>query len=259
MFSGLRTPILILVIVSSLVLSAGDVGGQTVEDDHGDSYDTATLIELGSSLSGRIDPGDDRDLFKIDLSDASGDTDLWVYTHDPDQDVPFDTFGGLYDSAGNLIELNDDGFLQDSLRSFGIRSVVPPGVYYVIVVGYSGDPGDYTFYAQAVDNPGSTIETAKPLVLGSQDGGRIDTLDDTDFFKLDFTEPTHVVIDTRSADISPLDAVLLDADGEEISSNFALLRLSGFGSFFPIGFEIQEDFEPGTYYPQGDEPVRTRA
>ena len=137
MFCALRTPTLILAIVSSLVLSAGDVGGQTVEDDHGDSYDTATLVELGSKVDGRIDPGDDRDVFKIDLTDASGETDLWVYTHNPEQDVPFDTFGGLYDSVGNLIELNDDGFLRDSLRSFGIRSVVPPGVYYVILVGYS--------------------------------------------------------------------------------------------------------------------------
>ena len=154
----------------------------------------------------------------------------------------------MYDSVGNLIELNDDGFLRDSLRSFGIRSVVPPGVYYVILVGFTGDPGDYTFYAQAVDNPGSTIETAKPLVLGSRDGGRIDTLDDADFFKLDFTESSHVIIDARSADVSPLDAVLLDADGEEISSNFASLRLRGFGAFFPIGFDIEEDFEPGTYY-----------
>ena len=247
-FSGLRTPIFILVIVSFLALSAGDVGGQTVEDDHGDSYDTATLIELGSSVDGRIDPGDDRDVFKIDLSDALGDTDLWVYTYNPDQDVPFDTFGGLYDSAGNLIELNDDGFLRDSIRSFGIRSVVPPGVYYVILVGFSGDPGDYTFYAQKVDNPGSTIETAKPLLLGTRDGGRIDTLDDADFFKLDFTEDTHVVIDARSSDVSPLDAVLLDADGEEISSNFAPLSLRGFGALFPIGFDIEEDFEPGTYY-----------
>ena len=255
MFSALRTPILILAFASLLVLSTGDVGGQTVEDDHGNTYDVATPIELGSSLSGRIDPGDDRDVFKIDLSDASGDTDLWVYTHDPDQDVPFDTFGGLYDSVGSLIELNDDGWLRGSARSFGIRSVVPPGVYYAIVVGYTGDPGDYTLYAQAVDNPGNTIETAKPLDLGSRDGGRLDTPDDVDFFKLDFTESKHVIIDARSADISPMDAVLLDADGEEISSNLRLLRLRGAGSFFPLGFNIPEDFEPGTYYLKVTDPL----
>ena len=253
MFSGLRTPILILVIASLLVLSTGDAGGQTVEDDHGDSYDVATLIELGSSLSGRIDPGDDRDVFKIDLSDASGETDLWVYTLN--QDEPFDTFGGLYDSAGNLIELNDDGYHRDSLRSFSIRSVVPPGVYYLIVVGFVGEPGDYTLYAQSVANPGNTIETAKPLVIGSQDGGRLDALDDADFFKLDFTEAQHVIIDARSSDISPMDAVLLDAEGEEISSNFAPLSLQGFGTLFPIGFDIEEDFEPGTYYLKVTNPL----
>ena len=255
MFHALRTPILFLAIASLLALGTAPAGGQTVEDDHGDTYDVATTVELGSSLEGRIDPGDDRDVFKIDLSDASGETDLWVYTHNPEQDVPFDTFGGLYDSAGSLIEVNDDGFLRDSLRSFGIRSVVPPGVYYVILVGFTGDPGDYTFYAQAVENPGSTIETAKPLVLGSRDGGRIDTIDDVDYFKLDFTESKHVIIDARSADVSPMDAVLLDTDGEEISSNFALLRLRGAGSFFPLGFDFEEDFEPGTYYLKVTNPL----
>ncbi len=255
MFSALRTPFLILAIASFLVLSTGDAGGQTVEDDHGDTYDVATVVELDSPVGGRINPGDDRDVFKIDLSDATGETDLWVYTLDPDQDVPFDTFGGLYDSAGTLVELNDDGFLRDSFRSFSIRSVVPPGVYYVIVVGYTGDPGDYTLYAQTVANPGSTIETAKTLVLGSQDGGRIDTLDDTDYFKLDFTEGTHVIIDARSADVSPLDAVLLDAVGEEISSNFTSLGLRGFGALFPIGFEIEDDFEPGSYYLKVTNPL----
>ena len=266
MFSALRTPILILVIASSLVLSTGDAGGQSVIDDHGDSYDTATLIELGTSLEGSIDPGDDRDVFKIDLSDATGETDLWVYNLDPDQDVPFDTFGGLYDSAGNLIELNDDGWLRDSFRQFSIRSVVPPGVYYVIVVGFTGDPGDYTLYAQAVDNPGNTIETAKPLDLGSQNGGTINTVDDADYFKLDFTETKNVIIDAVTADISAIEAALLDADGNEISSNFTPRLIRGFrGSrvgIFWFGFAIEEDFEPGTYYlkvtnpfaPDPDEP-----
>ena len=76
--SALRTLILAVSVSSLLILSTGGAGGQTVEDDHGDDFDTATLVELGSSVDGRIDPGDDRDVFKIDLSEASGPTDLWV-------------------------------------------------------------------------------------------------------------------------------------------------------------------------------------
>ncbi len=230
-------------VAFGFLLIASNVGGQTGGDDHGNSFDTATLVELGTSVEARIDPGDDRDVFKFDLSDASGTTDLWVYTRGD-----FDTFGGLYDSTGTLIALNDDGFFDDQLRAFSIRSVVEPGVYYVIVVSYLGEPGDYTLHARAVTDPGSSIKTAKPLVLGSHNGGTVDTGDDVDYFRLDFTEKKHVIIDARSSNLLALDAALLDADGKEITANIAPIRLRGFGALFPIGIEIAEDFEPGTYY-----------
>ncbi len=230
-------------VAMGLLLIASNVGGQTDGDDHGNSFDTATPMELGTSVEGRIDPGDDRDVFKFDLSDATGPTDLWVYTRGD-----FDTFGGLYDGSGTLIALNDDGFFDDQIRAFSLRSVVPPGVYYVIAVGYSGETGDYTLHARAVTDPGDSIETAKPLVLGVHDGGTVDTGDGVDYFRLDFTEKKHVIIDARTTNMLPLDAVLLDADGDELTANIGLIRLRGFGALFPIGIDIFEDFEPGTYY-----------
>ena len=246
----LGTLILATAIALFLALNAGGAGAQTVEDDHGDTFDTSTLVELGSSVDGRIDPGDDRDVFKIDLSDASGQTDLWAYTLGE-----FDTYGGLYDGAGNLVELSDDGYFVDSIRGFSIRSVVHPGIYYVIAVSFDGDPGDYTFHAQAVVEPGSTIETAKPLILDSRDGGTINTLDDEDYYKLEFTESKHVTIYAVTANVSLIDAFLLDAEGNEISANIRPLRLRGFGSLFPVGFTIEEDLEPGTYYLQVVNPL----
>ena len=246
--SLLRTLIFTVSVASLLFLSSGGVGGQAVEDDHGDDYDTATLVELGSSVDGRIDPGNDRDVFKIDLSDASGQTDLWVYTLGE-----LDTFGGLYDSTGRLIEFKDDSFVADNFRAFSIRSVVQPGIYYVIVVGYRGVSGDYTFHAQAVVDPGDTIETAKSLGLDSADGGTINSPDDADYFKLEFTETKHAIIHAVSADVTRIDAALLDAQGRELSANFArvYVRLIVGGIFAPrflVGFTIREDFEPGTYY-----------
>ena len=235
-------PIAALVALGFLLI-ASSVGGQTGGDDHGNSFDTATLVELGSSVEGRIDPGDDRDVFKLDLSDASGPTDLWVYTGGE-----FDTYGGLYDSSGTLVTLNDDGFFEGQIRAFSIRTVVPPDVYYVIAVSYLGEPGDYTLHAQSVAAPGATLETADTLTLGAPDGGRIDNPDGVNYFRLDFTESKHVIIDARSAALVPLDAALLDADGNEISANIGPVALRGFGSLFPIGIEIAEDFEPGTYY-----------
>ena len=56
-------------------LSAGAAAAQTA-DDHGDTFATATPLTLGSSMAGRIDHGDDHDVFEIDLSGASGLTDI---------------------------------------------------------------------------------------------------------------------------------------------------------------------------------------
>lgn len=244
-------------VVFFLALSTSGAGGQTVEDDHGETFSSATPVELGSSVDGRIDPGDDHDAFKFDLSGASGPTDLWVYTFQE-----FDTIAGLYDSVGTLLIYNDDSYFLDSVRSSSIRKIVQPGIYYVIVSSYAAKPGDYTLYSQAVTAPGSTIETAKPLALDSHDGGTLDSLEDVDYFRLDFTESKHVIIDVTNSGFFPIDASLLDGEGEEISSNFRFIRLRSIAGIIPIGFQIAEDFEPGTYYlkvtnlfaPDPDEP-----
>ena len=74
---------------------------------------------LGSSIAGRIDPGDDTDVFKLDLSQASGVTDIWVYTTGE-----LDTVGGLYDSGGNLLIFNDDGAFREDVHSFSLYQFV---------------------------------------------------------------------------------------------------------------------------------------
>ena len=227
-----------------LVVGMGGAGAQTVVDDHGNTYDTATDVALGSSVEARIDPGYERDVFRIDLSGETGNTDLWVYATSDE----FDTFAGLYDSTGTLVELNDDSFFLGDIRSFSIRSVVPPDVYYLIVVSYAGELGDFTVHVQGVTAPGSTVETAAPMSLGSPVGGTIDAADDADYFKLEFTDTSHVIIDATTADIVAIDAALLDADGEELSANMYLIVYRG---LFPFGFQIRESFDAGHLLPQG--------
>ena len=236
---SLLSPGSFLLLISLCLILSTDVVAAQSADDHGDTFATATPLSLGSSIAGRIETGNDMDVFKLDLSVA---TDVWAYTIGP-----YDTVGGLYDSNTALLAFNDDGFRAGSERGFSLRSNVPPGIHYVVVVSYDAEPGDYVLRVEAVTDPGSSAGTAAHLVLGSPAGGTIDTRDDADYFRLHFNRSTHAIIEARSTNYVPISADLLDAQGREISANVYPLIVR-FGLRFTHGFRILDDFDPGTYY-----------
>ena len=89
------------------------------------SRSNAATLNLNSSASGTIDPEDDQDYFKLELSEtaevairASG--------------FP-DTVGELQRSNGTVIASNDDGYLPGGRTNFLIRENLAAGVYYVKV------------------------------------------------------------------------------------------------------------------------------
>ena len=49
-------------------------------DGHGNVFNTATDRPLGSSIAGNNRPSIDRYIFRLNLSGASGPTDVWIYT-----------------------------------------------------------------------------------------------------------------------------------------------------------------------------------
>ena len=197
-WSPLLMRVLLLAVMAACCFSlrTGGVGGQTSDDDHGDAIHNATDLPLGSSVGGRIDPGDDQDVFRLDLSEESSDTDVWMYTTGE-----FDTYGDLLTSAGAVIVSNDDSYIHGNRgRGFHIRRILSPGVYYVRV-GVSpfwtdGRTGDYTLHVQAItDHPGSTTGTATRLDLDSPTPGQIDTAADADYFRLEpyrSHRPVHI-------------------------------------------------------------------
>ena len=227
-----------------LLASAGEVEAQT-NDRHGNTFATATPLALGSSVSGHLHDAEDWDVFRIDLSAATDTTDIWAYVTG-DEEV--DTVAGLYDSEENLLAFNDDAFIRDQIRASGLRKTVQPGIYFIVLVSYRGKPTSYTLHVRAVVDPGDDTETALPLVRDTLTGGTIDGPGDANYFRLDFTERTYMIIDVQSLDLSPLEGVLLDSEGEEISANMYGRILSGSGLWFPIGFSIFDEFDPGTYY-----------
>ena len=159
-----------------------------------------------------------------------------------------DTWGQLYDGNGRLLARYDD-LLTDVERNFHIRAFFPRGTYYIAV--FSADQttlGDYTLHTQAAADPGSTSGTATNLVLNSPAAGTIDTTNDADYFRLDFTQRTNVYMFARSGISRPVDVTVFNAAGSEItvSINRIIGRLAS--QVFWIGFRIRDDFEAGTYY-----------
>ena len=178
------------------IAGAGSATAQTT-DDHSDDVVNATNLPLGSSIAGRIDPGDDLDVFRLDLSGTSGNTHIWLYTTGN-----LDTLGGLYDSNINLIASNDDTTTSGGViveTNFRIPRTLVPGVYYVgVESAYGTTTGDYTLHARS-DDHGDYFSVATSLSLGVSVSGRIIPGFDRDVFKLDLSGAsgnTHVSVYT---------------------------------------------------------------
>ena len=262
-------------VVLCLVLNAGGAWVQAA-DDHGDALSTATNLPLGSSVAGRIDPSDDQDVFKLDLSRRSGATDVWLYTTGD-----LDTVGGLYDSEGELIVVNGNGLIGDMSANFSylgtsshLRWVLPRGIYYVAVRSQrdrttgNRPTGYYRVHAQVVRDPGTTRSTAMHLNLGSLAPGTIDTTRDTDYFRVDLSASMNLVfhlknlflwyeIDDEELDILPVafvpvDVEVLDSRGVDVSANVSRIVDRDQN---PYGFWLRDELGPGTYYFKVTTPV----
>ena len=218
-----------------------EVGTQTA-DDHGDFPGTATELALGSSKAGRIDPGDERDVFKLDLSRASGDTDVWIYTTGD-----LNTVGELSGSSGEMLASNDY-LTRGREYNFHIRAVLPSGVYYVVVSSFWETAGDYTLHARTATDAGSTTGSATRLNLDSPTTGTIDATGDADYFRLDLTESTNLILNARTGNSAPIDGVVLDTGGAEISVNVYPVPKLVHPTDDRVGFRIEDAFGPGTYY-----------
>ena len=151
------------------------------------SRSNAATLNLNGTASGTIDPKNDDDYFKLELSAA---TEVAIRA----SGFP-DTIGELQNSSGTVIAFNDDGFLPGGRTNFLIRESLNAGTYYVKVSSYSSDSdGPYSVYATAITEPGSSKADAQPLTLGVAAGGNIDPAGDEDYFSLTLEETTSVII-----------------------------------------------------------------
>ena len=211
--------------------------------DHSDSRSRATLLGLGSSVPGSVDPADDEDYFRIVLT---SETDLWVYASGSD-----DTVGEVQRSNGTVVAFNDDGILLDGRLNFSIRAELPAGTYYVEVTSFEArDTASYTIHAQVAADPGDTKDTATSVSPDSMTPGRISPARgvdrDADYFKLELNGTTDVWviavgdIDTYGELLSidettMVETVLAEDDDGRLLGN-------------RTGFMLRRQLAMGTYY-----------
>ena len=195
------------------------------------SRSNAAALKINDSASGTIDPEDDQDYFKLELSQA---TEVAIRA----SGFP-DTVGQLQRSNGTVIASNDDGYLPGGRRNFLIRESLNAGVYYVKVSSYDErSDGPYSVYAAAITEPGSVKADAQPLILGGMAGGMIDPAGDEDYFSLTLTETTYVTVGGVSDDTN-ISAALTDEN--DLAAPLDSLHVDD-------TFVFRGRLAPGTYY-----------
>ena len=240
-----------------------------IPDDHGDTRETATTLQVGTDVDGAIDTVDDEDYFKFELTQASN-----VII----QGSTKGRLGGfLYDSDGELVDRGSHIDLPHGRASFLILERLNPGEYYVstkieteriacivVVVEFHASADNdndndndneaclpnhvapYTLSVATVPEPGSTLATARPLTLGEMAGGTIDPENDTDFFSITLSETTHVIVwaANESSERIKLGGTLLDSSGNPVTAN---LREKGLQPL-QLGFYLRDTLAAGTHY-----------
>jgi len=115
-------------------LTVGFVASAPPADDHGNTCDTATTVNVNSTRAGTIGTAGDIDYFRISVPSAGT---LTVSTTGAT-----DTYGFLKNASCATLASNDD---YNGDRNFRISSTVQAGTYYVAVRHYSSTgTGAYT-------------------------------------------------------------------------------------------------------------------
>ncbi len=194
------------------------------------SRSNAATLNLNGSACATIDPEDDEDYFKLELSET---TEVAIRG----SGYP-DTVGELQRSNGTVIAYNDDGYLPGGRTNFLIRESLAAGVYYVKVSSFAdSSDGPYSVYAVAITEPGSAKADAQPLILGGTIGGIIDPADYY-YFSLTLEETTYVTVGGVSEGIKIIGNL---TDENDLAAPVDSVH-------FDDAFIFQGRLDAGTYY-----------
>ena len=169
-----------------------------LNDSHGESLETATVLRLGDLVPGELNPTYDKDYFRLEVVAA---TDVATFSTGG-----VNTTGRLLDETGKELVVSRDG---GSRKNFLIRRGLDPGIYHVevsvdIFEQYRHRTGEYGIGALEdveIDIPDVILRLAIELTLRKARGAVITT---ADIIRLDALR----VSNNRIADLSGLDAAI---------------------------------------------------
>ena len=122
------------------LLAALALGQLAYADDHDDDRASATRVALPSETSGEIDPSDDEDWFRFEVT-ASGDVVA-------ETSGVLDTIGALHDANGDVLAVDDD---SGDAYNFRIQRTLDAGTYYLRVTSYGSNTGSYVLHLRGND------------------------------------------------------------------------------------------------------------
>ena len=170
------------------------------EDDHGDSVEDATAVEVGEPVRGVLYPEDDPDFF--------------VFQAESGKFYEIGVAGNLYDAK---IDLYGSG--EAHLESFGSRAVwkaESAGEYYIEVTGYGSAPS-YTLSVSVLeitDDHGGSAADAAAITVGESIEGEVNYFGDEDVFLFQAEAGTIYEIDVAMGTLADSDLVVYDEPDE---------------------------------------------
>ncbi|MBD3181397.1 DUF11 domain-containing protein, partial [Candidatus Poribacteria bacterium] len=209
------------------------------EDDHSNTYETATPIELNTSIDGAINTPGDVDCFSFNAS--NGDRVIIDATRNS---TIFSPIWYLSDKSGSI--LKNSTYSHRPL----IFTIPEDGQYFVLVRGYNyidGSDNNYSYtmdFSLYTDDHGDNAENATLITKDTQVNGRIGLEIDTDWFAFDVNSGDHVIFTYKGYSIDRV--TLFDTDGITQITNF---RRTSFFTFPKDGrYYIQFQGYSNSYY-----------
>jgi hypothetical protein len=187
-------------VITPPVPTSPSNGASTPTDDHAGYLEGATVVQPTSSTPGRIETLGDQDYFRINVTSSGS---LTVSTTGNT-----DTYGYLLNSSGQQLDEADD--VPSTQRNFSMTQTVTAGTYYVRVKAWQDSSiGDYTFVASfngtptpstspptSTDDHAGSLQGATVVQPTSSTRGRIETLGDQDYFRINVTSSGSLTVST---------------------------------------------------------------